>query len=656
MKRKTITDTRLIAGLFREAMFQSRTVQIEHGDVNTDALITELEEPSTRDRQATRYLHLTLRNNVTLPSQPPLKLNLKCAFLNFAAVWSGELSLCPDGQYKTQIPDSIEVRNARNSTRHHPVNWDKSVPVLVQTANYHAEGRLLIENFSQEGFGATLTVTSAMPIISGTTIRGSHIGPTGTVRLNSKVVQVNLLEQSVKVANDSRYRIGLSTELAVNESIDSANGATIADRRRHQRVPASERIQVISPLNSSHVIELQVKDASTSGFACHLTNPADASLLPAGIGVAFNNSSLLAEIVSITERELRFQFIQGNEIDRLSWLKLLTRYQNPATYQSIGIGTDLIDLFCESGATSSAFIKNQRRLIQEFSDGISSNLAEQPWIHRWIERSPEGEIKGHISAVKFADSLWHIGDVAGSNELNRKISRTLIPRFCASFREHCISSRPCPKLLFGWNSSHRYWQEFESFIANDGKQFVLSHLATAYQRLHISKIGNATAEWSWNYNTITAENFSTINEVHTSVTSDISQLLRAFDFDISTFSSPALSEALLKSNFILNRQYILFENSNDRVLVIFQTFPIGASPNRTFDVPWIIPIAEKQLSQSRRQALLECIHSYALKHGFTYPGVLEVTTSNGIPNETASKTMSWVIAHPDLFLYFARKK
>ncbi len=661
MKKKQLDDPRVIAGLFKEAMFYSRPLQVEGDGFSEGALITDFHETSGRAKDSSRTLFLTFTADETDSDRKGAKCDVKlqCHFIHFSGSCQVTLHRCEDGQYRAEMPDTLEVFNRRVQKRTTPSSTETIfLPLVIQHAGFHSEGLFTLENTSQTGFGGVLKVMSKLPIGIGAQVHGKWVTPKGSLSISGRIVRIELLDKG-KANTESQYRIGIQQELSIPISIVMAanDRPNYTDRRFSKRVNPELNIQVRSPMNPSHSIEMKVHDASVSGFSARLLDIADSQLLPVSIGVVFQDKSLIAELVGISDSLFRFQFTHGSNADRLFWLKKLANFQNSGTFTSSAVGSELMELFCESGASAAGFLRMQSPFAKAFDDGLASKINEGEWMHRWIERNESGEVRGHMSAIQIADNLWHMGDLAGMIPSERKLTAEFFPKFISSFKEFCLSSSPCPKILLGYNIGHPIWSEFDKYLrqqANDDETIIIQ---TKYHRFNAENESTAVVPNQWTLTPIGAIEHALISNIlNRSEFKEISSLLENFDFSIDTFASPRLSKSIYSSGHVLRRQYSIIEGKTAKYIFVIQSFPLGSSQNRTTDVGWLIPTGLHYLNASDRSSLENLIKAHVRAQGFTSPGYVQILCENEKDESIATKNMTWAIYHPKHLSFFGDRE
>lgn len=654
-KVKQITDNLLLAGMFREAFFQGRSLAIREGDVWLELQLLEIDEGSAREKKADRFLILESPKGIEIDIKA--EHYFQCAFSQFVAEWKAEIHSSA-GKIRTAIPHLVEIRNHRHNGRLKTLNTKITVPVYLQTGSLHGVEFLEVQDVSKTGIGGVIVAQSGIPITPESHITGEWHGVGGIIRINGKITQARLLEQSNK-EGPIRYHIGIALEAAAPLPPSISATGELQSKRKFSRQKSNHRISISSPLNPKYFIALELKDVSPAGFSANLVDPGDKHLLVLGAALKLKDSSLLAELVAMDEDLLRFQLVDGSSEDRIRWMSEAVSPANANIHRSAAQGSELIDLFCEAGAVSSQYIKNQAKLFSSLSQDLSADGLQDTWIHRWVEKSAGGAVKGHICSVRVADSCWHLGDLAGSIKEDLKISKSFIPGFFNAFREFCLSSIPCQKILLGWNNGHPYWKKFQAFFENEGKDLILGRFQTRYHRLTSKAQDKASIDY-WEYNKIFASDWIGIEGVVARASSsDHVAAMHAFDFSKENFSSPNLAASIRASDGTFRREYGVLKSkkSGNEYLLVLQKFPLRASVNQTLNVPWVFPLGENRSPAAIDDftQAMEKVRKIGITRGYYFPGILEVLESGISPASESAKVMNWHIGHPNALLFFKGK-
>gem|GEM_PF-3106002 len=665
---RIIDDSRTIAGLLREALFLQRPLTVRFDGRIHELAIQELVENSSRNRTEERGLR------VEWISEPPPSdagdgsAEFECAFFEFVASWTGGLRVQCGRDWILPLPERLEIRNLRESRRHE-LGKDRihlNGTVLVHSNEYHMESRLRITNVSREGLGGVLAAPRDFPIAINSTIRGVLHGNPGGFQLDGILTHISLAGAGRTASGDIEYRLGIRRR----DVLATANTPIQTERRRYGRRRASDELRLRSPFNPVHIIRVKLRELSVAGFSAEPSDPHDALLLPVGAIVQGEDPALLFRLVAVSEAAaplgvvFRFQIHAGMETARLAWLRRVAGADSPGKHHASATGGDIIELFCRAGALSSEYLRNNRSRSDSMVSGFASGGAHMPWLHRWIERDAEGGAIGHIGAVKLADSLWHVGDLTGSPEPGRKISRSFIPRFLTGFRDFCLTSSPCPRVIMTWNTGHPYWRRYEAYLENEGKASIHYQCRTRYTRFRPGLPDlKAGAEGDWLVREIRAHEHAEIESLLSTLAArGLDALARGMDFCISSFGSPGLGALASGSEGGFFRRYFTIVRGEFRYLVVLSRFPDGSSPSRTFDVPWVLPLQhpfEPAGGAGAPPPYIACVHKLALESGCAPPGVLEPVFHEGATGAGASaagKTMTWMIGHPSILDFFEEEE
>jgi len=649
-----LNKAEIIAGFFREALFFSRGISLETQTYRSQAAIIEIDEPNGRIKSNDRFLILALDIDTELDLNNIPSTLFTCNFPHFVGTWEGSIESLGDGKYRTRIPSVLNISNKRTTQRVKPIFQSLKAIVLVQTGSIHAEGLLEIENFSTDGFGGTLRVPAEIPIRFDTTITGFAQATGGAIRINCHIAQVSIISEPTSFQNELLCRVGLRTiRTADDHSTNTITNSTGIERRQFNRSESEFEIEVQSPLNPKHIIPLRLNDVSIAGFSAILIESGDTLLLPIGCCIQFKQSSILAELIDINDHCYRFQLIDGTQEDRLLWLKRLTKYQNEKTAINTATGADLINLFCESGALASAFLKAQQNNSHEFLTGLATEESNETWVHRWIEKTGDGDDRGHISAMRIANNIWFIGDLAGAIDPEKKVSSKFVPSFFRSFKEFSLSAKPCPRILVTWNSEHPYWRGFETYLQTEGRKFVEALAHTVYFRSSNQATKSNLSKIS--VEPISAHDFSAIKLIINTANSICNtQLLAALDFSVDTFGSPELHRIIKREGKHFQREYVLVEYENLKWIAILSKFPKGVSLNRSLDVTWLFPLTTQEVSKQTQEKVHASLKSYALSKGINIPGFLEVQIPTNFV-DSGTKAMKWFLIHPSALAWMEKK-
>lgn len=654
-----IKDQRIISGLFREALFHNSEINIQISDENDPHQIAfyveSIEEKSARD-QGYRLIWLTpIEAETAIPtlatSSKPLDM---VAYLpRFVAHWSGAVVHQQDNRIAIALPELIFSEDQRKRSPRTDLPKAQQVEeheVLVRTDSLFTQAFLTVTNLSQTGAGGLLRIPCAFPLRVGSSISGLVSLTKEKIHIQGSLAFVQLLPQSFTNNQSMNFRVGIEFKTAPSK--------TEGEKREFKRNESEVLLEFTSPLNQEHLIQVNCQELSVTGFSGHLSNSEDSRLLPVGCVVTLKYPAIQAELVAFSGDTHRFRILPSETHQHTHWLKIVTPKNISSSKLSTNVasGLELIDLFCESGALASSYVKEQKHIFDVFSKQLGSTTSSDTWVHRWMEKNSDGKIKGHISSIRYADSIWYMGDLAGRIQDDLKISHNFITSYFDHFREFALSESPCPSIFWLWFEGHPYWSKFNTFLQSKKEPDLRAYFPVGYYRYtedSLRSLDNHKITWE----SIRANQSSVIQAITNSITDENhKRFLRLLDFSIETFGSPQLRAELARSGTRLDRKYWKLNlTPNKTFLVIYQRFPLGVSPTRTPEVPWLIPLGTTQLSELSKpelQSILAEVNYHGLNQGYSFPGVLATLPDSKCPEEL--KAMRVGIFHPSLLEFFTR--
>lgn len=651
MKSKTLTDQRVIAGLFREALFQSRKIRVKTSSLDAEALITDLIEANTRDKEIERKVGITFRTSQSMTEIPDAELTV--AFPKFLLKLKQSLTKWPDGQYGFSIPSEVGLENNRSETRNQQFSLrGDSSPAYIRSQGLHIEGRFEIEDYSSSGYGGILKLSPLFPLQTGSTIKCEIHNKSGSLKVDGKIVRWEIVEEPESVNQDRSYRIGIESVKSLSSNSKSEPTPEIPERRRHKRLQTELTITLTSPINPSYPIDLKTENSSIVGFAGRIKDASLRTLLPAGISVQLFDKTLRAELVSTFDDLFRFEIIEGTNDDRLWWLKKLTL----DTHDSVSVGStegeEIMRLFCEAGAVATPYLQIQKRFADHYESDFTGSTLDEPWIHKWIERTPDGEIKGHISAVKFGDNSWFIGDIAGSTVTERKISSNFIPSFFSNFLDVTNQMSPSPRLMITWSENHPYWAEYQKNLLekyNSSNNQMITRICSYVRKQNFNPSPNNSLDLV----KVRASDHSLIEDLRCTFSKKYRGLLDAFDFNPNTFASPNTRAAITNVAKNWRREYFYFKASLPAILVTTQ-FEKEISPNSNHKACWLV-IEPESINELQIQDLIHTVFHLLIDKDAHFPGVIITSNLDEISPDYGYRKMFLLCGNTESFQCFRGK-
>ena len=302
-------------------------------------------------------------------------------------------------------------------------------------------------------------------------------------------------------------------------------------------------------------------NASVSGF---LVSIEDKELQEIAISSRFierKNSSLKAKLINFEGNLFRFQWSDGNQEDRLSWLKEVSANCSE-NISSTGTNEDeILSLFCQSGALSESYIKSQKGMSKDFLSALELSSEEEPWLYRLTDTNSDSDRKAFASAFQSGDNCWSIIDIVSDryNE-DAKMSKSFFPRFISSFKDFASSLSPCPLVLISWVEDHGYYRSFEKHILDKDFKHYMQSCNMHYTR---NSSPDLCTQTDLNLCTrVDPADFKKIEETLQQIPKGLHSFTSAFDFTINRFGSSKLRAMFDGAELPFKRQYWLIKEGD----------------------------------------------------------------------------------------------
>ena len=649
--KKIIADELLIAGLFREALFQSHQVRLRSDHKEFYFLVSDIQETSSRSKTTVRTVVLSVKNAAQGSGYTALsgEIELSLLFPNFVATFTmnAEKSKQEGLTLSFQTPKRLTVHNRREKNRTEASMELPNVNVYLSTRQVSCQGDFKLTNISAEGFGGLLTIESSAPVTLGSKILGRLSTSLGSIKINGFLTNASLLD---KLGDTNRYQIGVARDQPwdLQDALITATQSNNPKRRRHQRRSANFLIALKSILNPTYSIKLQVEDISVAGFSAKIINKSDKILLFVSDTYKLTEPSLTVCLTSCQRDIVRFEICGGSETQRMRWLENVGDFFDENISTGFANAGELINLFCESGATSKEYLRNYKSRSNSLKSILSSNQNLDGLIFRMINQSSTSGLKGHISSTRFGDNAWMIGDIAGRVEQERKIDRDFIQSFFDQFGGFCRTVAPCPAVLIGWSQNHPYWKKFKAAVTEPS--CAATEAAVLLERLYVrfskSKQVRQEDTTAITFSEVEASNWAEIANLRCAINpSNEIRFIDALDLSVSSFGSPRLESLIEISGSHFGRRYTKIHFAESIFLLVSHQFPDFFSVNSTTHCPWLFQVGGSGLKKENYELLIAAIHSYIISIGHTAPGILLPATDASSAPDGARK-MDWILIHP----------
>jgi hypothetical protein len=636
-----LSDPRVISGLFKEAQFSQRLIEIEVDGLTSFAEIHQINEDSSRSKGGNRTIEL--RINLPERFEPTLKSLIR--FPRFIASFELNLKKIENQtqQYNSILPNIVDLSDRRSKQEpRYALNMNDAVPVVVETSGRHTEGSLLITDVSIGGYGGILKIHESFSISDGSNILGEAKLENASLKIDAKIVRICLMEREGSLVE---YGVGLRKDSKENQK----NQTPSSERRSEFRVALNRELALSHPLVPNRSVSGTIIESSIAGFSW---KPIDADLFKiASPGMILKSlePKLQVELVGYSGKNLRFNIVSGEESERIKWLKLLSPKFIENLGTSVSQASELIELFCTSGSLAAGYVKAQKGLGKKIASQISNEDPQDGLIHRWVQYSEDGTLKGHVSACRFSDNIWYMGDLAGSLYEGHQVSPDLAPKFLYSLARSLRTCEPTPLIMKFFIEGHPYWEQFTAAMSSQK----FNSAVRSWSRLHYERMVSAHKSATADGNIIVSEIKSSSNLEITGILellkSSERTLAEYLDFNTFTFGSPRLKLSLSEGSSF-KRHYLKLEGDVEGLLII-NKLKIGSSISRSTDVAWLFPTNSNVISSASLERIMKLANFEGTKRGIEVTGLAIPADRVETTNKDAKKLICSLV-HPDAYDFY----
>lgn len=639
---RTITNLRVIAGIFRECIVARTDIKIN--DANS-CRVVNIEESSRRSKTDQRKIYIATDASEVNSG----KANLDIFLNNFKLSSSVFLEKTPTGDYIFDMPQELVVTNLRNEKRIEPKYANiPSTTVLLLSDNFHQEVPFELVNISKFGLAGDIEINRRETINPGSSISGKLVTVDGNIDVNGRIISTNVL----KVQGDTKFvtiRVLRETEV----STSSVSSGDDLDRRKEPRFTSRFDMTVQSLLMPLQTIDFDVVDVSVTGFSAKCKTPLMQSFLVPGVPLRLKDSTLIAHVFYQSEDTIRCQWTDGNDEDRGHWLKKITPFISESTSLSTPEAAELFEIFCESGAFSGEFLRTERSRYESVINGINSESIASSYIHRWIDRKSTNEALGQISFIRMGDNAWFGTDLVKGIEENQNFSSHFVQKFMNSFGHYAKSLKPTPRIFLVWVKNHPYWMPYFEKIGGietpDLHQMTIGYLRTPIlDNQYLARSDVSIRE-------ISAYEYKLVEDVLKQISHrGPVELAKSFDFDIDRLGSPRLASAIGRDKKIFWRKYFYVESPKCKGLAVITALPDGMNPNRVIDSGWFFPFHDSIIADDRSWLeIAMVIKKTAALNGLLLAGLRRVSSVSSFELLACEHAeMTGILGHPKILSEF----
>lgn len=636
--KKIVTDLKIIKGILKEALFLDLEASLVVADSQIHGRIVELSDSA--DEAVLLYLDFDEHIPEFANSH-----ELKIYFKNFRVQSELAISYYRPPFLMLKQPVSMILSNEREDSRHAvDSNENKWARISLLNGDDSTSGHFRLNNISRNGFGGELVYPAALKIGPGTKIECDYWYGSQWLPLIGELKSIRQLTQQ-----DSR-----TNTCIIGVERFGSNVQQVEKIARAMRGACDLQLEVSFLAQPNKNIRTNIINVSVSGFLAEIHDQDVQALAIVSRSASYCGTSLKASLVSFEENLFRFQWISGDEADRLSWLKDISKYIGTEVDTNNLRSSEVLSLFCQSGALSDTFIREQKFLAQDFSSSLKTGNSDEPWLFRWTNRSEDKSIKAYVSAMKSGDNAWSVIDLVSDRYAN-KMSADFWPQFMTAFKDFSLSLSPCPKHFLAWIEGHKFHLALEEYLRTVGKVFCLGLCDMFYTRIENSSVNKISNTFILSQ--IKSNDFVTINDVRSKLSvNGLSEFSDLMDFSVNAFASPGCAKMFADRSEPFKREYWRVSHASRpelEFLCIYTLVPEGQNPGRFVDSIYLFDLNPERLNDLDWKDLKLCLLRQASSRGFSTHAIRRLAgkgLSSNYPEEI-SKLVSYSI-HPQAWEFY----
>lgn len=622
----------VIQGIIKEAFFNETQFQFQTELSSHQLVISDLLEGKIRDRSSNKRICFHSKSDATfnLGSNYTFQARFHRYTIKGTICFEGE----QNGILLFTFPDELILENLRKSERSAVRSSEaKAVPVFLRSHSLHCEGSFTLEDTSHQGFGGKILVPSQFPIEIGSQISGQLGFNEEIGKLNGEIVSASLANESQ--SGFDCYRIGIGQTLKPKERVS-------ADRRSQARHSANLQMTLESLLHPGQTLVLDVDDISVNGFSGVPSAGSVISSVPVGASFKLAGEKTKVRLIHFSKERLHFQIFRRTDVEGIAWIKKMTPFVHPGARCTTKDAKELYRIFLQAGAVSQQYLKRHMIHNDLLVDKDENSISESSCFHRWFIGGTESLADSYISAMRFGNSCWVLGDIAKANGTETDAGSS-VKKFFNSFSEFALSDSSIGTLMIFWLKGHPMWREWYGRLQSELKQFVCSEVKMQYFRITSVKTSQSN---DIECSIIEKENYQKRTEILNSLSQNVKSVLTyAFDFDEPGVGSFSLKQA---SNSF-DRSYLIVETKNYKYLAIVNRVQFGISINRFTESLFLFPLEIKSPLSGLEQETTSIAQNLAADLGVVFPSVRVVYDQNLDLGETE---MTCLLLYPRAFLSF----
>lgn len=637
--KEEISNFKIILGLLKEAIFLK--LPANFGPNGTKLYLKVVDERDPRQQDATRTIVFEPDSSDHAVTIDSTQVRFEIFFPRFTL----EFFCAPIGKaddLRFSFPELVTVVQRRAAARKGLANTEYQ-PVVYEYEGLWTEGALRAQDLSADSLGAHMRFPAHQftPQL-GALVSGVVQVEAFEIRIDAKITRVTPL----------KGQPGFEVGLTFNRDTKDRN---YSERSVH-RFSLTDTIRLAS-VQSRNAIPVKLKEASFLGFSGNIDNANSA--LPLGLTYTLEGSSLKFRVVGFEGNILRFALDEGSTEDRLKWAKHVSRTTFHDVQTRTEVGDELIRLMCEAGAIPQELLSRGTLYKDEFLEPLNSETDDSFWVFRWINAEQAGPLKGHISAIRYGDNAWFLGDIASGSDTSNKISPNFIARFGSAFRDFSRSQSPCPRILGLWKAGHPRWGGFEKFLESagaSGKLFGSFHIGHTKLAPAIESEDNT----SFQVREVRSEDAIEIQRlIHALRSRSTYELAASMDFSLDRLSSPLLRNTFrTEVGFNFARRYFTLSGPQFQFLFVLSRLPLGSSFNQVMSSAFVFQTSGLSIDAHTWGSIVSNIQRTGLEHGMVPTSIRRIVAADAGSTKMGEEgtLVHAFLFHHDLLSFFDTKE
>lgn len=639
--KKKIESVDIIKGLLKEALFLDLEVQLEISNKTSTARIVELNESGQEG--------ILLYLNESIPVEDSDKVTVSIFFKNFMVKYTSPSLFLRSPFLMVEFPKQINLSNERAESRV-ILHEDKRSWMRVFLSNNESKIVAMFRpaNISANGLGGELNFQTTYELRPGTKIEGDYWCHDQWLKISG---HIRAVRQLTTLHDQTSYAvIGIENET----SLVHQDQVKKESKSRAIRGQGSLELEFNLLLQTSKVFRIKLINFSISGFLAYIEDASLQNLILASKVIGRMQSSLRANLVSYNDHEFRFQWVEGAEKDRLQWLKEISPFLGPNIDAQTLSQDQILSLFCQSGALSEKYVREQKLLAKDTLARFEQGGISEPWIFNWTNRNEQGGAKAYFSALKSGDNSWSLTDLV-SDRYNEKMDSLFVPSFFVAMKDFSLKNSPVPKSFIAWSQGHKFYQEFEKYLSDEGRPYLLGRCDMLYTRLQREKMDTTGAVFL--KSKVEAIDYEKINVIRKDLEKNgLIEFADIMDFTINTFGSRGLYELLKSHHLPFKREYWQFTLSDNKTkyFCIFTYIPEGQNPGRFLDSIYVFDTNQHEVSHEVWSSFKNELVSLAASHGFSTHAIRRMAKEGAKHFADEVVCLTSLVLHPQAWAFYNR--